>query len=280
MDSTTLLEEQLEPILELQQAGELKAYIGQGPEWEHLDFGIKPASFDDGYNAYVDRPDYFSDVRMRQALTFCIDRQGIIGDLLYGQSSVPTSYLAPTHPLYPNFETISFDTNRGASLLDEIGWKNLDGNPATPRVAQEVANIPDGTELIINYATSQAPLRVEVAKRIASSLEQCGIRLNVQYYDIGTLYAPGPDGLLFGRNFDLAQYAWEAGEKPPCFLYETEQIPTEENGWLAVNVTGYSNPQYDGACQVARQTHPSQTDIYTQAYLTAVSYTHLTLPTN
>ena len=34
---------------------------------EHLDFGIKPSSYDDSYNVYIDRPDYFSDVKMRQA---------------------------------------------------------------------------------------------------------------------------------------------------------------------------------------------------------------------
>ena len=266
VDQTTLLEDQLEPILELQQDNKLKAYIGQGLEWEHLDFGIKPSSYDAGYNGYIDRPDYFSDVRVRQAITYCIDREGIIDDLLYGQSSIPVSYLAPTHPLYPELGVIPYDTNQGSLLLDEIGWKNLDGDPSTPRVSQGVENVPDGTELILNYATSKAPLREEVAKRIASSLEQCGIRLNVQYYDISTLYAPGPDGLLFGRNFDLAQYAWEAGKYLPCFLYETEQIPTEENGWLSVNITGYSNPLYDNACQIARLTHPAQYDVYSQAY--------------
>ena len=268
VDQTTLLEQQLEPILEMQEAGKLKAYIGQGPEWEHLDFGIKPSSYDDGYNAYIDRPDYFSDVRMRQALTYCIDRTAIINEVLYGQSAIPASFLPPTHPQYLNFEIIPNDINIGTTLLDEIGWKNLDGDPTTPRVAQGVANVPDGTELVLNYATSQADLRVEVAEKIATSLEQCGVRLNVQYYDVGTLYAPGPDGLLFGRNFDLVQYAWESGTQPPCFLYETEQIPAEENGWLSVNVTGYSNPHYDSACQVARMTHPSQTDVYTQAVQT------------
>ena len=268
VDQTTLLEQQLEPILEMQEAGKLKAYIGQGPEWEHLDFGIKHSTYDDGYNAYIDRPDFFSDVRMRQALTYCIDRTGIIDEVLYGQSTIPASFLPPTHPYYLNFEIIPYNINTGTAMLDEIGWKDVDGDPATPRIAQGVENVPDGTELVFNYATTQAALRVDVAKEIASSLEQCGVSLSVQFYDVGTLYAPGPAGLLFGRNFELAQYAWDAGTQPPCFLYETEQIPTEENGWLSVNVTGYSNPQYDSACQVARMTHPSQTDVYTQAVQT------------
>ena len=49
VDQTSLLDEQLEGVLDLQRAGKLKAAIAQGPEFEFLAFGIKPASYDDGY---------------------------------------------------------------------------------------------------------------------------------------------------------------------------------------------------------------------------------------
>ena len=80
------------------------------------------------------------------------------------------------------------------------------------------------------------------------------------------LYAPGPDGPLFGRNFDLAEFAWNSTPQPSCFLYETEQIPTAANNWLTGNITGYSNPAYDAACQQGRLARPDQVAGYTQAY--------------
>jgi peptide/nickel transport system substrate-binding protein len=268
VDQTSLLDEQLDAVQDLARTNKLKAYIGQGPEWEHLDFGIRPASYDDGYNPVLgDRPDLFYDVRVRQAFAYCTDRQGIVDDVLWGFSSVPGGYLPPEHPNFlPDLTPLPFDVSEGRRLLDEAGWKDLDGDPNTPRTAAGVTNVYDGAFLSVNYATTQAPLRVEIAKRLAASLSECGIQVNVQYYTPGELYAPGPGGILFGRNFDLAQFAWETGLEPPCHLYESDQVPTAGNNWLKVNVTGYSNPTYDAACHAARQVHPYAQDSYQQAH--------------
>jgi peptide/nickel transport system substrate-binding protein len=67
------------------------------------------------------------------------------------------------------------------------------------------------------------------------------------------MFAPGPDGLVFGRAFDLAELAWSTGRQPPCFLYDSMEIPSLSNGWLGtkfggVNITGYENEEYDTAC--------------------------------
>jgi len=79
------------------------------------------------------------------------------------------------------------------------------------------------------------------------------------------LYAPGPDGILFGRNFDLAQFAWQSGRESPCFLFTTPQIPAADNGWLGVNITGWSNPAFDAACQSALDADPGSLETYSAA---------------
>jgi peptide/nickel transport system substrate-binding protein len=77
----------------------LTAYIAQGPEWEHLDFGIRPASYDDGYNPVLgDRPDLFFDPRLRQAFAYCADRQGIVDEHPFWAVQVPAGFLPPSHP--------------------------------------------------------------------------------------------------------------------------------------------------------------------------------------
>ncbi|NPV85371.1 MAG: peptide ABC transporter substrate-binding protein [Anaerolineae bacterium] len=271
IDQTSLLDEQLEMVLELQQAKKLKAYIGLGPEWEHVDFGIKPASYDDGYSTFSgDRPDFFSDVRMRQAFAYCIDRQGIVDKLLYGQSQVPASYLPPSHPLFTDdVAPLPYDPTVGRNLLQELGWRDFDGDPNTPLVAANVLTVPPGTPLSVNYYTTQSPLRVEVAKRIVASLAECGIQVNVNYLTPGELYAPGPEGILFGRKFDLVQFSWDSGTVPLCLFYESGQIPSLENNWLTLNVTGYTNADYDNACKAARAARPDQWEQYVQNHQTA-----------
>lgn len=265
VDQDVMVDDELDVVLRLQQNRELQAWISSSTEWEHLDFGIVPASYDDGYNAFTgDRPDFFGDVRARQAFVMCMDRAGIVSRWLWDQSAVPVSYLAASHPLALTDAPLAYDPIAGAQLLDQVGWKDFDGDPATPRVAAGVTGVPDGTPLSVNYATTKAHMRVEVAKHLAASLTECGIQVNVQYYDPAELYAPGPEGIVFGRKFDLAQYAWGSGTQPPCRFYESSQMPSPANNWLGINVTGYNSANFDAACQAARYTRIDQADAFTE----------------
>jgi peptide/nickel transport system substrate-binding protein len=262
ISQASLLEEQIEPILEAQKAGKMQAFFGQGPEWDHLDFGIRPVSYDDNYNPFGgDRPDVFGDIRVRQAINLCVDRQGIVDKLLYKQSSVPATFFPPTHPLYPtDLSAVAYNPEEGGNLLDQAGWKDLDNDPATPRVAAGVLNVPDGTKLELNYMTTEAGLRSKTAEFLSGSLAKCGVQVNVKTMNAGQLFAQGPAGPIFGRKFDLVQFAWEAGAQSPCLVYETAQIPGPKNNWLGANITGYSNPAFDTACEAARRARPDDPD--------------------
>jgi peptide/nickel transport system substrate-binding protein len=250
--------EMLPGLVDREAEKKLKTYIGQGPEWEHLDFGIRPASYDDGYTTSAgDRPDLFGDVRTRQAFADCIDRGTIINSFLYGRSSVPDGYLPSSHPLYAgDLAKYAFDPAAGAKLLDEVGWKDTDNNPDTPRVAVGVKNVPDGTALTVTYLTTQAKLRQEVAQAAADSLKKCGIQATVKLDDPGALFGPGPDGPVFGRKFDLVQFSWEASPRPNCLLYASSQIPNAANHWIGANITGYGSPEFDAACTTAYAARP------------------------
>ncbi len=156
VDETTLLEEQLSSVRLTELNGKIKTYVSLGPEWEHLDFGVKPAAYDAGLNPFlVTRQDYFSDLRMRQAFTACIDRQALVSELLVNQSQVVNGFFPPDHPLYAaDLPQIAFDPGAGAQLLEQVGWLDLDNDPATPRLAAGVANVLDGTPLTVTYATT------------------------------------------------------------------------------------------------------------------------------
>ncbi len=264
VDATVELDQQLTDVVERSNLGEIQAYFAQGPEWEHLDFGIVPASYDDGYDFDSDRPDWFGDVRMRTALAYCTDRFSIANRYFINRSSVPTSFYPPSHPAYnADLPSIPYDVAMGSNLLDQLGWRDEDNNPSTPRISQGVANVPDGTPLVLDYTTSQSELRQLVSAEITNSLMACGIEVVVQNVFPAELYAQGPDGVLFGRNFDLAQFTWQSGRTNPCFLYSSAQIPNADNLWVGANITGYSNPQYDLACQQAQ--HAAIDDVEAQA---------------
>jgi peptide/nickel transport system substrate-binding protein len=263
VDQTAMLDQQLEPILEMNRDKKLKAYIGQGPEWEQITFGIRPASYDDGYSAWAgDRPDFFSDLRVRQAFVYCMNRQRVIERVTFKASSIPVGLTPPSHPYFlADFAPLPYDPEAGMRLLDEAGWRDTDGDPATPRQAVGIPGVPDGTPLEVNYATTLADARIQTAEFLVESLKSCGIQVHLKRMETGELYAPGTSGgILFGRKFDLAQFGWESGEQIPCLQYTSSQIPTTENYWTGMNIGGYSNPAFDAACQAALSARPEAAD--------------------
>jgi len=261
IDQSVFPDDQLKTLVERSLAGKIKLLVGQGPEWEHLDFGIRPASYDNGFSIDKDRPDFFSDGRVRQAFAACINRQGIVDSLLFGRSSVPGGYSAPGDPLFQaSLKAIPYDKAAGQKLLEEAGWKSA---ASGPRQFAGSASIPKGTPFSITYLANDEPTRLQVAQLIQQNLADCGVEVKIQTQALGALFASGPDGPLFGRKFDLTQFAWQAGSQPACFLFLTGQIPTADNNWLGANITGYSSAKFDTACQKAVQARPTQADYAT-----------------
>ncbi len=74
------------------------------------------------------------------------------------------------------------------------------------------------------------------------------------------LFAPGPDGLLFGRKFDMAEFSWSLSTMPACRYYTTPQVTRAGNSWIGINISGYSSEEFDAACQSAAGSLPGQAD--------------------
>jgi peptide/nickel transport system substrate-binding protein len=245
----------------MEQDGQAQLLVAQTKTMEWLAFGIVPASYDDGYNTSrdEDRPDLFADKRTRQAVALCLDRQSVVDTVLFGLSQVPDSYLPSDHPLHNgNLQTYDFNPEAGKEILDSIGWRDEDNDQSTPRVAVNVTRVPVGTPLVLNYFTSSATQRHQVVDIFTQSLAKCGIGLNPVFMSAADFYGLGPDGPLFGRKFDLAEYSIDVNSlEPQCNWFTTAQIPSDANHWVGTNVSGYKNSQFDSACSKTARTLPT-----------------------
>jgi peptide/nickel transport system substrate-binding protein len=227
---------------------------------EQMSFGIVPAD---------SRYPVFADPRVRRALAHAIDRQRIIDAVLYGLGSPPPAYIFEEHPLYPTtLTTYPYDPVEAAALLDAAGWMDTTGNGIRDK---------DGNEFVITYQTSTDAMRIQVGYLIREDLAAVGIQLDVVALSAGDFFAGGPDGPLWGRQFDLATFAWLSHDIPPCALFITEGIPNEANGWSGSNVTGYSNPAYDAACRQAMNSLPGTAE-YVQGHQAALEIFTQDLP--
>ena len=255
LDPSVRLDGQVGLLQQMQAERQANLLTSQTMTMEWLGFGIAPATYDDGFDSREDRPDFFGDERTRQAIAVCLDRQKVVDTVLFGLSQVPDSYLPADHPLHNgNLQAYPFNPTLGNQILERAGWLDHDNNRSTPRQALGVTNVPATTPLVLTYITSSATQRHQVAEILTQSLAECGIGLNTVYYSAVDFYSQGPNGPLFGRRFDLAEYAIGVNSlEPQCGWFTGAQIPTEENRWVGTNVSGYQNAEFDAACEKALQ---------------------------
>jgi len=261
LDSSLHLDGQVGILKSFDSQGQLKALFSPTDVLERLDFGIRPASYDNGYSLEAgDRVDFLGDKRVRQAIAMCLDRQQVVDTVLYGLTSVPNSFVPAGDTLYnAEVKTYPYNVAGASQLLEAAGWRDQDNDSATPRQAWGISNIPAGTPLVLNYWTTGAAQRRQVSEILTSSLVKCGIQVNLQYYDPTGLYAQGPDGPLFGRKFDLAEFAMgSTGIEPPCEWFTSVDVPTAANRWIGANISGNSSAAYDAACLSAKGALPGE----------------------
>jgi peptide/nickel transport system substrate-binding protein len=260
-------------LLEAEANGLLKPYYQTGTIYELIAFGI------DSWGRYGDgdrRPDWFEDVRVRQAMVMCTDRQRMIDQVLYGRSRISHSYVPDIHPLYPQeLQTWPYDVTAANRLLDEAGYLDIDGDG----VRQDpLTGDPFRVTL---HTTPNYQKNLQLAALFRENMLDCGIDIQLYYLPPDEWFAPGSDSPLFGRRFDLGHLAWPAGHEPLCLLYTSGQItgPAGEinretgkpyAGWNGMNATGWWDPQFDAFCKTAANALPGSAeyvDAHRQAQL-------------
>lgn len=245
IDQTALDESQYGDLFERQEDGDLSVLLQLGTAWEQLTIGIQSLA--------PGRPDYFGQTQVRQAVAQCVDREAIAAAAFPIDAQIPSTYVMPGHPLFnPNVETHPFDPSAAQELLQAAGWVDLDNDPVTPRTALSVPGVPDGMPFEVTYLVPDDDVRPQIAQQIAASLAECGIGVNVSPMPMEELFAPGPEGPVFGRQFDLVQFAWISSTEPSCDLYTTGEIPGPypdfPKSWGGGNAAGFSNELFDEAC--------------------------------
>jgi peptide/nickel transport system substrate-binding protein len=262
----------IELMLKLEEAGLVSTIISETPFFEQITVVIQPDSYDDGYQMGSDRPDFFSDVRTRQAIALCLDRQAAADLATFGRSEVLDTYIPHTHPLFNNqVPHYDYDPQAGIALLEQIGWMDHDDNPDTARVALGVHNIADGTPLEFSYRTTDA--RQNYSALLEQSMADCGIHAKLMVFPISSFFQGGPVGGNFYRDGELKQFAWWTGAQPPCDLYFASEVPGPVGeSWVSIvdgkerefittsgpNINGFADQVYDAACRKALNKLPGQ----------------------
>jgi peptide/nickel transport system substrate-binding protein len=260
-------------IRQFESEGLMVPQVVAGTVFEHLDFNITPVDSYRGAAATLlasDGERLFTKKEFRQAIAYCIDRQAVVDTTTNGAAVVQHTYTASDHPLYAgdaNVTIYEFDPEKGKELLAGLGWTDTNGDG--------VLDNGSGVNLSFVHSTRTNPLREKVTQVVQAQLkENCNIETKIELYG-GEYFADGPDGLVFGRQYDMGEFAWLTGVEPPCTLYISSQLPSPELGWGASNNVGFLDPEFDAACNAAIQALDEATKAAKHAEAQAIFTDHL-----
>ncbi len=260
VDESLMLPELVSELLALEQTGRLSMAWAPGSLLERLEFNLLPT-------ARSQEP-IFATMQMRRTLAACIDRERIVEEVLLGMGQTSETYLPALHPLYAAPEdALRYDPAAAIAELQRLGWVDDDESAETPRVARGVLDVEFGTTLTMTYSYVPGPFQEAAALRVQEDLAQCGVKVELRPLESQELFAPWPDGEVFGRTFGLLSWAWPTLISPACEMFYSGEIPSNDRPF-GINASAYRSEEYDQACRRILLGAP-----YGQDYLDAVQTT-------
>ncbi|MFZ2489620.1 MAG: ABC transporter substrate-binding protein [Anaerolineae bacterium] len=192
-----------------------------------------------------------SDVKVRQAIAYCLDRKALIASVYPyvedGTTLEMDSFLPKSHWAYkgPYADMPMFDAEKGKALLDEAGWTLPEG----AAVRQNAA----GETLAVKFTTTNAQFRQTWSAVAQQNLADCGIQL-ITNFTPGSWWFGDTTGLA-RRDFELGAFAW-VGQADPSgrTLYACDQVPVPSNNWEGQNYMGWCNETASAAIVKANNT--------------------------
>ena len=162
-----------------------------------------------------------ADVRVRQAISYAINRDNIAAAAEFGNAAVTQDPIPSTSAWDFSYTPYSYDPERARALLAEAGY-------------------PDGFELEI-MPNSVMDNTVRAAQVIQADLAAVGIRSSIRALEWAEWLQEQGEG-----NYDTYVCSWNGLVDPDDFYYA--QHRTGE----VFNFTGYSNPSVDELLDEAR----------------------------
>ena len=198
----------------------MQAIITPNMIWEHLDFNLDNA--------------LFQDVRVRQSIALGIDKQAIIANIFKGTASLAMGDQSPLSWGYnPEVKQEVRDVNAARDLLVQAGWK----------LGDDGVFVKDDRKLAFSLSIPTGnKSRETVASVIVQQLKEVGIAVEIRPIDAKIFFGD----VLKKRGFETAMYAWVAGIDPnDISLWHSKWIPSSKNGYEGQNYPGWRNGEVD-----------------------------------
>jgi len=188
------------------------------------------APFDDDPGAEPPHP-ILGDLRVREAITLAINRDRIRTEL-FEDRVLPLDSVLQVGWINCEVEPFTYDPERAAQLLDEVGWRDEDGDGV--REAHSVPDVEDGTPMTLNmngYTGFSSLDLTELA--VQEDLAAIGIEIAIENQDFAVIFGTWADSSprLLG-DYDLLLYDAGYFAEPGAEIerdFAPDQLPSADN---------------------------------------------------
>ncbi len=207
-------------LFRLRKQAHLQVDSAPGVRYQYLAFNLKHP--------------ILSNVKVRQAIAYALDRDSIIRYLYRGYARKASSILPPFHWAYePNVRQYEYDPARARQLLDQAGYPDPDGDGPQ-------------TRFTLDYKASTTAEFVHQAEIIQENLRRVGINVRIHTFELATVLSDVRRG-----SFELYSLRWVGANLFTDifnFVFHSKSAPP-----AGANRGRYSNAHLDALLDEANQ---------------------------
>jgi len=221
----------LQPIQYLKQTNS-KSFNKKYTKYKYLANGYT-------YLGYNLRRPIFKDKRVRQAMTYAIDKNEIIEGVLLGLGKPATSPIKyGTWAYKDDVKRYGYNPTKAKALLAEVGWRDTDGDGVLDK---------DGKSFEFEIITNQGnTLRSKTAEIIQQRLRKIGVVVKLRVIEWSAFI----NNFINKRDFDAVILGWSLGLDPDGYII----WHSSKTGEHEFNFISYNNKEVDELLEKARRT--------------------------
>ncbi|MFC1854043.1 peptide-binding protein, partial [candidate division CSSED10-310 bacterium] len=190
------------------------------------------------YIAWNSRADnkFFSDRRVRTAMTHALDRAAFVEKIEYNLAKIVSGpFYLKSWAYNPNIKPLPYDLEKAAQLLNEAGWQDNDGDGILDKNGLKFE-----FELIINAESASF---TQLASIIQANLKKLFIEAKIKAFEWSVFLERKRHG-----EFDATMGAWHLSVDPDQYsLWHSSQVE------VGNNQIGYANEEVDKLLEAGRR---------------------------
>lgn len=181
---------------------------------------------------------FFSDARIRMALSQLVDVDEIISNIMFGTARPITSMVYADRPEYnKTLQPITYNEEAAKAMLFEAGWSDTDGDGILDKTEM---NQKVDFSFTLSYRQGNE-IRERIARHVKNKLKKVGIEVEVQSLDWSVML-----DRLKKHELDawLGAWVYDSDEQDLYSLFHSSQIMNDGYNW-----TGFNNPLADATME-------------------------------